>query len=88
MNSAAIKASVIALAAIGLAILGSRFLGSGEENTNEQSPGTTSAPLNNGQDSFEQPGGSSSKAGVSNSVGFVVRDADGNVVESGTVSGN
>ncbi len=38
------------------------------------------------RDTVDQPGGSSSRAGVGGTVDFTVRDSDGNVREVGTVS--
>ena len=48
-------------------------------------PTSGGSPVATEGDTVDQPGGSSSRAGVGGTVNFTVRDGDGNVIEAGAV---
>ena len=89
MGKPAFKAGLIGIVAIAIAVLGSQLIVE-SDGTSELGllPEITTSRSSGLVDEIAQPGGSSIRAGVSNSVGFVVRNSKGDVVQSGTVSGD
>ena len=74
--------------AVALAIIGSQLLKTSDTTKAVDSSNTPPGGSIQGATELEQPAGSSSRAGVSNSVGFVVRNSKGEIIDTGTVSGD
>ena len=74
--------------AVALALIGSQLLKTSDTTQAVGSSNTPSGGLAQGVTGLEQPAGSSSRTGVSNSVGFVVRNSEGEIIDTGTVSGD
>ena len=88
MRNSALRAGIIAVVAIAFAIIGSQLLKTSDvADVVDSSNASTGGPTQ-GATKLEQPVGSSSRAGLSNSVGFVVRNSDGEIIDSGTVPGD
>ena len=79
---------MIGVVAIALAVIGSQLIETSDSTEAVDSPDISTGVSNQGLKELQQPGGSSSRTGVSNSVGFVVRDSDGKIIDSGFVSGD
>ncbi|MCH8910594.1 MAG: hypothetical protein IH867_07625 [Chloroflexi bacterium] len=88
MRNSALRAGAIGVVAIVLAAIGSQLI---ERSDGSEVPDFSNISKNRssqGLTELEQGGGSFSRAGVSSSIDFVVRNADGEIIDSGSVSGD